>query len=211
MRKKTHAISSKEISEEENKVWEEQSTEVMKELLWIKSESCQEFHQTLIQSGSNILAEATRDTFWGTGLDMKITTVTKPEYWPGANQLGVMLMDLRNELIGPQDAQGRQTEAEEHESEEKKEEQEDKTEEPQKPAQPASNTKPKKVTKINTIYGYIKSVSKKRPPAITPPKADDNNKKSKISSEDSPTSSKEQQHVSHINEGNTNHAPNGKK
>ncbi len=93
------AISRKGISREESESWEGRSEEVMKELLRIKVERCTQFRDTLIQSGTKILAEATGNTLWATGLDVSTTSITKPEYWPGMNMLGMMLMELRDSLI----------------------------------------------------------------------------------------------------------------
>ena len=36
---------------------------------------------------------------WGTGLNKWVTEATKPDFWPGSNMLGAMLMDLTEELI----------------------------------------------------------------------------------------------------------------
>ena len=74
----------------------------MKDLLKSKAENCPHFRDSLIQSGTKILAEATSNTFWATGLDVRTTSMTKPEYWPGSNMLGMMLMDLRDCLLQDQ-------------------------------------------------------------------------------------------------------------
>ncbi len=41
------------------------------------------------------IAEATADHFWGTGLTMEQTSQCLPEFWPGQNQMGKVLIDLR--------------------------------------------------------------------------------------------------------------------
>ncbi len=93
------AISRKGISKDESELWEGRSEEVMKDLLRAKLESCTQFRDALIQSGDKILAEATGSTLWATGLDVRTTSVTKAEYWPGMNMLGLMLMDIRDSLM----------------------------------------------------------------------------------------------------------------
>ena len=36
------------------------------------------------------------DKFWGCGLDSTIAELTSPKKYPGQNQLGLLLSDLRN-------------------------------------------------------------------------------------------------------------------
>ncbi len=93
------AISRKGISREEAESWEGHSEKIMRELLKAKAKSCPQFKDTLMQSGTKILAEATGNTLWATGLDVRTTSMTKPDFWPGANLLGMMLMDLRDSLM----------------------------------------------------------------------------------------------------------------
>ena len=63
------------------------------------------FHQNphlkeqLLKTGKKILAEANpHDNFWGTGCALRSDLLSKPGQWSGKNKLGVLLMDLRQEL-----------------------------------------------------------------------------------------------------------------
>ena len=46
-----------------------------------------------------MLGECTKDLYWGTGLSESHTKQTKPDYWPGKNVMGTLLMDIRSELL----------------------------------------------------------------------------------------------------------------
>ena len=50
-------------------------------------------------SGSKILAEATSDVFWATGLFKPDTLRTAPKHWPGRNTLGLLLDALRAQIL----------------------------------------------------------------------------------------------------------------
>ena len=78
---------------------------VMMDLIKAKSEQCKQFRDALIESKDKILAEATPSKYWDTGLSPYITQNCSPSYWPGQNLLGVLLMDLRRDLL-EQDATG---------------------------------------------------------------------------------------------------------
>ena len=54
------------------------------------------FRDALHDSGDNVLAEATGNTFWASGLGPHRTITTQPQYWPGQNKLGSLLMELRD-------------------------------------------------------------------------------------------------------------------
>ena len=45
-----------------------------------------------------ILVEGTRHNFWGSGLSFRETISTLPNQWPGSNELGKALMELRQSL-----------------------------------------------------------------------------------------------------------------
>lgn len=82
------------------KNWHSVNKELMRELLTVKSQCSKAFRDALLESGDSILAEAsTNDLFWGTGLSPYMTSVTKPEFWPGQNMLGAMLIELREKLL----------------------------------------------------------------------------------------------------------------
>ena len=56
----------------------------------------------LLATGGRFLAEASpNDTTWGIGLDAATAAVTAPSKWPGANLLGVALMEVRDVDLAP--------------------------------------------------------------------------------------------------------------
>ena len=71
--------------------------------------------------------EATVNKRWGTGLSKWVTNVTKPKFWPGLNLMGVLLMELTNELLSSTDTSpmdigiGSDLDGEEHDEEEEEE------------------------------------------------------------------------------------------
>ena len=87
----------KEVKKEDTKWNVDVAKRTMEKALEAKLECCPEFRQTLMDTGDAILAEATSDTFWGSGLLPKVVKTTKPDFWPGKNILGQMLMTLREE------------------------------------------------------------------------------------------------------------------
>lgn len=94
------AKARENIDENETAEWERKSKDVMMNLLCIKAKMVGEFKVTLLETRDKIIAEATKHTFWASGLpDIKTTEMTKIEYWPGKNHLGNMMMDLRAQLF----------------------------------------------------------------------------------------------------------------
>ena len=91
---------SKEIADDETRLkWETENNTVIMDLIKAKSEQCKQFRDALIESKDKILAEATPSKYWATGLSPYITQNFSPSYWPGQNLLGVLLMDLRRDLL----------------------------------------------------------------------------------------------------------------
>ena len=90
---------SKEIPQLFRQEWEKQNIHVMKEVNLAKAKNVPEFAQTLIDSEGSYLAEATFDRFWASGLTPEITGKIDPQYYPGENTLGQILMNLRTMLI----------------------------------------------------------------------------------------------------------------
>lgn len=90
---------SKDIAEDSIRWnWEKDHVNVMELLLKAKLEQCDMFRQCLIDNCDKILAEATPNKLWGTGMSTYLTQHVAPGYWPGQNQLGAILMDLAAEL-----------------------------------------------------------------------------------------------------------------
>ncbi len=90
---------SKEMDERERITWEDMHQNIMKELLQEKAKSCELFKQCILMNQDKILAESTFNKRWGTGLTKRLTELTKPQYWPGNNMLGVMLMELTTHSV----------------------------------------------------------------------------------------------------------------
>ena len=91
---------SKEIAtEEERWRWEQENIKTMQNLLCNKAKDCEQFRECLLENRGRTLAEATHSKFWATGLTPYITERTAPKFWPGQNMLGVLLMELTQQLI----------------------------------------------------------------------------------------------------------------
>ena len=86
------------MNETERLTWEDTNPSIMEDLLQEKARSCESFKQCLIMNKDKILAESTFNKRWGTGLLKGLTELTKPEYWPGNNLLGIMLMELTTHI-----------------------------------------------------------------------------------------------------------------
>ena len=71
----------------------------MRELLEVKAEQCLPFHDCLIEHKDSVLAEATPSIYWATGVSPFVTQNCSPDFWPGQNMLGVLLMELTEALI----------------------------------------------------------------------------------------------------------------
>ena len=90
------AIAAEEVRWE----WEEKNSDFFKTLLIAKAEQCSEFRQCLIENRDMVIAEATPNKLWASGLSPYLTERTAPNFWPGRNLLGDLLMNLASELTG---------------------------------------------------------------------------------------------------------------
>ena len=72
---------------------------IMKQILHAKADYVPRFREELIQSEGKQLVEATRDLYWSSGLSPKDTQTTDTSYYPGRNQLGRVLEQVRADLI----------------------------------------------------------------------------------------------------------------
>ena len=92
---------SKAIAVEEVRwEWEEKNSDCLKTLLIAKAEHCPKFRQCLTENRDMMIAEATPNKLWASGLFPYITDRTAPNFWPGRNLLGDLLMNLASELTG---------------------------------------------------------------------------------------------------------------
>ena len=79
--------------------WHEQKCNAMYQILCAKAKCCAKFKDALIRSDKIIIAEGTVDTFWGIGMPGYYAKNTNPEYLCGHNRLGMILMDVRKNLL----------------------------------------------------------------------------------------------------------------
>lgn len=78
--------------------WYDVRVEAMEQILEMKYRQCDRFKEALRASGNKLLVEANKyDKFWGSGLDKNLVFLTDPKQFPGQNQLGQLLMNLRQE------------------------------------------------------------------------------------------------------------------
>ena len=87
------------LSPEKLDIWKEHSNEAMYNVLKIKVQQSPLFLNALIDSGDSRLVKATRDTYWGIGLDIKFAANTHPDFYRGSNVLGSLLEKVRDEYI----------------------------------------------------------------------------------------------------------------
>ncbi len=84
-------------------VLEEDAFRVMKKAKELvpkdKPMMCKHAQEVLLKSAVTI-AEATGDTYWGSGLNVQQTKDCLMEYWPGENRTGAVLMAIRDECQG---------------------------------------------------------------------------------------------------------------
>jgi ribA/ribD-fused uncharacterized protein len=92
-------ISSSIATNDDRWKWEQENIELMEKLLHAKGAQCPQFQQTLLEYQDSTLADASPSLIWGTGLSPFVTEYTSPEYWPGKNSLGALLMDLTQRLV----------------------------------------------------------------------------------------------------------------
>ncbi len=73
--------------------------EVVKTGLLAKFQQNPHLKEQLLKTRKKVLAKANpHDKFWGTGCALRSDLLGKPGQWTGQNKLGILLMDLRQEL-----------------------------------------------------------------------------------------------------------------
>ncbi len=73
----------------------------MKEMLEtniLKYKSCKHAKAELLSS-KVVLAEATTNVFWGSGLLLEMTIDMLSDYWPGKNNIGKILVLIREDFV----------------------------------------------------------------------------------------------------------------
>ena len=88
-----------QVKHDSSSNWHNIKCDVMKEVLSAKMKCSKPFRDALIASGTKVLVEARLDDFWGSGLTYNLTLNTHPDKYPGSNQLGLILSELRHELM----------------------------------------------------------------------------------------------------------------
>ncbi len=63
----------------------------------LKFENCSHVHEYLLHT-KGCIVEVTNNLFWGLGLPPDMTKSMLKDYWPGKNNLRLILMDLHEEL-----------------------------------------------------------------------------------------------------------------
>lgn len=82
-------------------IWEQNRYRVLKEGVYAKFSQNEGLRNALLGTGNSIIAEASPyDSIFGIKLSEEEAKKVKPEQWPGANLLGIALMEVREELGG---------------------------------------------------------------------------------------------------------------
>ena len=87
------------VPRELHKNWHSINLIVMKEILHAKADYNSRFKEELILSDGKKLVESTKDIFWASGMSPRDTTSTLPSFYPGLNQLGKVLNQVRSDLL----------------------------------------------------------------------------------------------------------------
>ncbi len=99
MQKSKEILPDDAVSDE----WKQTVCGKMKEAVSLKFQVCEYVKHVLLGS-SLMIVEATGDKFWGSGLALDQTRQYLPEYWPGENQMGKILMDLHQRYADERDS-----------------------------------------------------------------------------------------------------------
>ena len=91
---------AKKLPEEKVKAWEtSKGVEVMAELLKCKFKQVPIFKNGLIDSKNKVILECTPDKFWAAGLWTEDAQNCRPNYLPGKNTVGYLMMDIRDSYL----------------------------------------------------------------------------------------------------------------
>lgn len=75
--------------------WEDSKLQNMRAILEAKFQACPDFRDKLMDTQDKFLVEATNNLYWASGLPPRATANQPIDSWPGRNQLGKLLMELR--------------------------------------------------------------------------------------------------------------------
>ena len=88
----------KKIPNFDKEAWHAIAKDTMKNGLKLKFSSNVACKNALLDTGDTTLAEASLDTYWGTGIKLTHENATDPKKWTGKNILGELLQEIRIEL-----------------------------------------------------------------------------------------------------------------
>ena len=94
MRKAQDLLPEDQVSDD----WKASAVDEMRVANSLKFCAYDHTRKALIEANL-MIAEATSNLFWGTGLSLEWTRQCLPEFWPGQNRMGEILMDLRKGLL----------------------------------------------------------------------------------------------------------------
>ena len=85
---------------DEREEWVRERERIMTELVVSKSDRCEKFRSALIASEGMLLVEATRHAVYASGISsVEKTLKTPPNQWPGRNRLGLIMMEVRDQIL----------------------------------------------------------------------------------------------------------------
>ena len=76
------------------------AVKIMRSIAQAKFDSVDEFRKEMLDSAGMYLIEATTNTFWGVGFLRDVAAYCRPQYWPGENVMGRILMEIRDRHLG---------------------------------------------------------------------------------------------------------------
>ena len=89
---------SNRIRNFDKKIWEEKSPEIARRALMKKFGQNEHLKKKLLDTQDYVLAEACRDTLWGTGVPLRETGCLDTQNWTGRGIMGDALMHVRDAL-----------------------------------------------------------------------------------------------------------------
>ena len=81
-------------------MWKDHVDSVVKKCNQCEFQSNAAAVEELMKTGDKVTAEATRDTHWGTAVNLAGEAVLDQISWHGGNVMGQILMKIRNEMYG---------------------------------------------------------------------------------------------------------------
>jgi ribA/ribD-fused uncharacterized protein len=90
-----HLALGKKVKGFKEDVWSGHAVNVLKEANFAKYDQHPKARQYLLSTGSLVIGEASRDTFFGIGLPIKDPNVCDTKTWKGQNKMGMILAEIR--------------------------------------------------------------------------------------------------------------------